>query len=62
MTGFIPFNGGFAVPTQPELWAQVESEEEYFRILAERQKIIKPQPYDNFQIPDTEKGIIPGGT
>lgn len=60
MTGYIKNSWGWSVPTQPELWAQVKSEEEYFRILAERQKIIKPKPYDNFQIPDSEPGIVPG--
>jgi len=61
MTGNIQFCGMWTVPTRPDLWAQAKSEAEYFATLSKQQKKIKPETYDDFQIPDQEPGIIPGG-
>lgn len=61
MTGFIRFSWGFEIPTRPDLWEQSKTEEEYFATLKKLQTKVKPQTYDDFQIPDQEPGVIPGG-
>ncbi len=64
MTGFVKFGDGFAVPTQPELWRDCKSEEQYFNILRIRQQKKKDEPgkillKPDDHIPDSEPGAVP---
>jgi hypothetical protein len=45
--------------TRAELWASCKTEDEYFRVLKQRQVKPKPMTEPIFRIPDAEPGIIP---